>query len=385
LQAGNTTYLYGDARIAQYAGGVMTYFLGDALGSVRQLASASGAVLTTRSYTPYGELLSSSGEGSSAYGFTGEWDNGELQMLYLRSRMYSSGTGRFLTRDTWQGDDKTPMSYNAWVYGYSNPVKYTDPTGQSPIGCSGYRERLDYENCVRRNYKLAVPKSHPVMDDTKEGEWGCWHGPVAYKAPGYLEGLSGFPSVIVGVGFSQEIVYDFATMESGYFESRQYGLTDQIGASLAEYQGIAYGFNNVNGLAKDYGGGSVYASVGVGTDFLVPSPQLGVGLLFSFAVGSESEVASNSQYFSIGASAIDFVLFADLAAGYGYSTEVKSRDRYSNIYTGKVDLGRLLDDITFGYDSPATIPMPSVLLRAHGAILALDFARVYEAMYADSQ
>jgi len=49
--------------------------------------------------------------------------------VYLRSRMYSTSTGRFLSRDTWGGDENHPMSYNAWLYSYSNPTRYTDPTG----------------------------------------------------------------------------------------------------------------------------------------------------------------------------------------------------------------------------------------------------------------
>jgi hypothetical protein len=41
--------------------------------------------------------------------------------------------GHFLTRDTWGGDANRPMSYNRWNYGYSNPIKYTDPSGHCPL------------------------------------------------------------------------------------------------------------------------------------------------------------------------------------------------------------------------------------------------------------
>jgi len=51
-------------------------------------------------------------------------------MVYLRSRMYSPDTGRFLTRDTWGGNAKSPMSYNKWNYVASNPINRTDPTGK---------------------------------------------------------------------------------------------------------------------------------------------------------------------------------------------------------------------------------------------------------------
>jgi RHS repeat-associated protein len=69
----------------------------------------------------------SSGVSQSAYGFTGEYATNDL--VYLRARFYAVSMGRFLSRDTWNGDVNQPMSYNLWNYAYSNPVLHTDPTG----------------------------------------------------------------------------------------------------------------------------------------------------------------------------------------------------------------------------------------------------------------
>jgi hypothetical protein len=44
LQDRTNTYLYGAGRIAQYGANGPEYYLGDALGSVRQLVDASGDV-----------------------------------------------------------------------------------------------------------------------------------------------------------------------------------------------------------------------------------------------------------------------------------------------------------------------------------------------------
>ena len=57
-------------------------------------------------------------------------------MIYLRARFYNPADGRFQSRDTWDGDEKAPMSYNAWLYVYANPVNHTDPSGHD-AGCSG--------------------------------------------------------------------------------------------------------------------------------------------------------------------------------------------------------------------------------------------------------
>jgi RHS repeat-associated protein len=98
---------------------------------VRQLTDSTGAVTFARTYDPYGVTTTATGNSASAYGFTGEWtDPGGL--VYLRARHYAPGMGRFLTRDTWVGDYNMPMSYNKWLYAYSQPIDYIDPSGLSP-------------------------------------------------------------------------------------------------------------------------------------------------------------------------------------------------------------------------------------------------------------
>jgi RHS repeat-associated protein len=129
LEDGTNTYLYGVSRIAQYGASSPQYFLGDALGSVRQLVDASGNVTLAKSYQPYGEVLIVAGDGATNYGFTNEWTSQGL--IYLRARWYSPQSGRFISKDVWQGNLKTPMSNNAWLYVYANPVNLTDPSGMS--------------------------------------------------------------------------------------------------------------------------------------------------------------------------------------------------------------------------------------------------------------
>jgi hypothetical protein len=49
----------------------------------------------------------------------------------LRSRFYNPTDGRFQSRDTWGGSYNLPQSLNRWNYTQSNPVNFTDPTGNS--------------------------------------------------------------------------------------------------------------------------------------------------------------------------------------------------------------------------------------------------------------
>jgi len=73
------------------------------------------------------------GTGKSNYGFANEWTDSYIKLIYLRSRYYAPATGRFLTKDVWQGDYTRPLSLNKWMYVEGNPVNYTDPSGQIRI------------------------------------------------------------------------------------------------------------------------------------------------------------------------------------------------------------------------------------------------------------
>lgn len=59
----------------------------------------------------------------------GAYFGDSTQLTYLRSRFYASGTGRFLTRDTWGGNPNSPITFNQWVYADTNPINRTDPSG----------------------------------------------------------------------------------------------------------------------------------------------------------------------------------------------------------------------------------------------------------------
>ena len=128
LSDGTNTYVYGLDRIAQTHGTATDYFLTDALGSVRQLTDPTGAITFARTYDPYGVVTQTTGAAQTAYGYTGEFTANNL--VYLRARQYAPGMGRFLTRDTWGGNDNSPMSYNKWNYVGSYPVNRTDHSGR---------------------------------------------------------------------------------------------------------------------------------------------------------------------------------------------------------------------------------------------------------------
>jgi hypothetical protein len=50
--------------------------------------------------------------------------------VYLRARWYAPGQGRFVSEDPFAGWATRPYSLHAYQYAYSNPVRWTDPSGR---------------------------------------------------------------------------------------------------------------------------------------------------------------------------------------------------------------------------------------------------------------
>jgi RHS repeat-associated protein len=123
---------------------------------VRQLTDASGAVTLAENYDPFGNTGSSLGSTTTPYGFTGEQAD-PTGMVSLRARYYSPYLSRFMTRDTWGGNDNQPMSYNLWLYVYGNPVNLSDPSGYY-IDCSRMPTTEDTTNCgrLRTDYDIDI-------------------------------------------------------------------------------------------------------------------------------------------------------------------------------------------------------------------------------------
>ncbi len=334
LSDGTNTYLYGNGRISQHATQT-EYFLSDALGSVRQLADSAGAVTLTQSYAPYGETVSSVGTSQTSYAFTGEIHDAN-GLTYLRARYMDSGTGRFISRDTWNGDYNRPLSLNRWGYVEGNPVNLVDPSGKFPEHCYDMPTRILYEDCARKYHGVNRPMEYrgevPYRDENGNviDKPGCRYGayPIPYNGIGYIEGFNHFEFVFTN---GVEIAYDFTTMTSAVFDYSGIAIGDAtIGIGASQYAGIVGfwpfpGFNSQNDIFKDYDGPfmslssafalEIGAGVSVGaTGFISPSlnpiggvawyvgwsgaldPLLGVDLAFSW-VNYDGRDITEREYF----------------------------------------------------------------------------------------
>ena len=97
-----------------------------------------------------GDTLSSVVSGVSVYQYTGEARD-VSGLTYLRARYLDSGVGRFVSRDSWNGDYNRPLSLNRWDYVEGNPANLTDPSGKQALPPNGGGQAghcLLLRNCI---------------------------------------------------------------------------------------------------------------------------------------------------------------------------------------------------------------------------------------------
>ncbi|NJL56663.1 RHS repeat-associated core domain-containing protein [bacterium] len=80
------------------------------------------------SYTPFG--IPQSGAQPEPFGFAAEQWDAATGLVYLRARWYDPASGTFLGRDPFEGFATTPYSQHPYQYAYSNPARWTDPSGR---------------------------------------------------------------------------------------------------------------------------------------------------------------------------------------------------------------------------------------------------------------
>lgn len=130
LQDGENTYVYGlDLISATDSEDDQTYFLYDGLGSVADVTDENGDVVASYSYDVFGAIRSQTGSSGYHWLFTGEQEDSETQLYYLRARYLDPQTGRFLTLDPFGGTASMPGHQNRYPYVANNPVGRIDPSG----------------------------------------------------------------------------------------------------------------------------------------------------------------------------------------------------------------------------------------------------------------
>jgi len=124
------------APLAESRGGTGTWLLADWAQNTTTAVSTTGSAVTgTRSLDVFGDTRATAtgSLATSAFAFSGQYLDSMTGLYDMRARDYDPTTGRFTTQDPLA--QRTGMPYFAtYLYGYDNPLMYTDPTGE--FGCA---------------------------------------------------------------------------------------------------------------------------------------------------------------------------------------------------------------------------------------------------------
>jgi RHS repeat-associated protein len=91
------------------------------------LTTSTGAVVGTTTYDTYGNVLGTTGTGTTSLGYDGQDTSSGTGLIYLRAREYDPTTAQFMSVDPLSG-----VTLSIYAYARDNPVMVGDPTGEGP-------------------------------------------------------------------------------------------------------------------------------------------------------------------------------------------------------------------------------------------------------------
>jgi RHS repeat-associated protein len=113
----------------------LNYLLGDHLASTSIVTDDTGSLIMETRYKPWGEVRYTTPNMTlpTRYTFTGQYSDSYINLLWYGSRHYDPALGRFISPDSIVPDPNNPQSYDHYAYTFNNPLRYTDPSGHTPV------------------------------------------------------------------------------------------------------------------------------------------------------------------------------------------------------------------------------------------------------------
>lgn len=109
------------------------YYVTDSHGNVVQLTDENGKVIKTYEYDSFGNEVKPDSKDDNPFRYCGEYYDKETGEIYLRARYYQPAVGRFLTRDTYTGEEDDVLSLHLYTYCDNDGVNMVDPSGHDAI------------------------------------------------------------------------------------------------------------------------------------------------------------------------------------------------------------------------------------------------------------
>ena len=200
------------------------YYVTDPHGNVVQLTDEQGKVIKTYEYDSFGNEVNPDSKDENPFRYCGEYYDKETEEVYLRARYYEPAVGRFLTRDTYTGEEEEPESLHLYVYCGNDGVNMVDPSGhwkkkiheritKNAVKKLGKRLRTKYHLKKGSLQYAALLDGSTLPDRLRDGKstrsivlgvnllknWEWWHG----KSRSWLEQLE--KEVLFAFMFRREV------------------------------------------------------------------------------------------------------------------------------------------------------------------------------------
>ena len=132
---GNTIDFFYDANGAPYAmkyNGTVYYYVTNLQGDVMHIVNASGTVMASYDYDPYGKVISATGTLANVnpLRYRGYVYDQETGFYYLQSRYYDPAIGRFINADSYASTGQDIIGYNMFAYCGNDPIFRIDYDGE---------------------------------------------------------------------------------------------------------------------------------------------------------------------------------------------------------------------------------------------------------------
>ncbi|HWX65435.1 MAG TPA: RHS repeat-associated core domain-containing protein [Rhodanobacter sp.] len=140
--------------------GTHHYYYTDPQGTVLAKADASGTIIATYDYAPYGTAVASMNPAPNGPGYTGHVNDPDTGLVYMQARYYDPVVGRFLSVDPVTPASGNTHNFNRYDYAANNPVVNIDPDGRDD--CPGQSRA----QCVRSDSGAARDLRSTPQQDT---------------------------------------------------------------------------------------------------------------------------------------------------------------------------------------------------------------------------
>jgi RHS repeat-associated protein len=132
----NRVYVYGQALISQtlinpitQSASIISYYGYDGHGNVRYLTDINGNLTDIYDYDAFGNLIDSTGVTPNKYLYCDEQFDSDIGLYYNRARYLNTDSGRFWSKDKYDGDSQSPLSLHRYLYTRCDPINNFDPSG----------------------------------------------------------------------------------------------------------------------------------------------------------------------------------------------------------------------------------------------------------------